>query len=109
MELQPESESAAVSPSLLAAIETRADKAVSFRFDIGMRDFVEDAAFLRDQPSLSLKRKRASTDLPAPSSSNHSKRDMALQPIQLNTESRFLLLAIFSNCSLIPIHATVVM
>ena len=36
MELQPESESAAVSLSLLAAIETRANKPVSRRFDIGM-------------------------------------------------------------------------
>ena len=45
MKLQPELESSAVSPSLLAAIETRADKPVSCPFDIGMRDFVEDAAF----------------------------------------------------------------
>ena len=82
MELQPESESAAVSPSLLAAIETRAAKPVSRRFDIGVRDFEEDAVFLREnRPSLSLKRKRASVDLPAPSSSKHSKRDTALQPI----------------------------
>ena len=56
MELQLESESAAVPPSLLAAIETRAAKPVSLRFDIGMRDFVDDAAFLREnRPSLSLK------------------------------------------------------
>ena len=82
MELQPESESAAVSPSLLAAIETCAAKPVSRRFDIGMQYFVEDAAFLREnRSSLSLKRKRASADLLAPSSSKHSKRDMALQPI----------------------------
>ena len=46
--------------------------------------------FLQEnRPSLSLKRKRASADVPAPSSSKHSKRDMALQPIQLNSESRF--------------------
>ena len=84
-----------MSPFLLAAIETRADKAVSCHFDIGMRDFVEDAGFLREnRPFLSLKRKRASADLPAPSSSKHFKRDTALQPIQLNSESRFLLLAI---------------
>ena len=90
MELQPESESAAVSPSLLAAIEIRAEKPVSCRFDIGMREFMEDAAFLReDQPSLSLKRKRASADLPAPSSSKHSKRDKALQPIQLKSQVAF--------------------
>ena len=82
MELLPESESAAVSPSLLAAIETRAAKPVSCRFDIGMRDFMEDAAFLREnRASLSLKRKRASADLPAPFSSKHSKRDTGLQPI----------------------------
>ena len=86
MELQPESESPAVSLSLLAAIEIRTDKPVSRRFDIVMRDFVEDAAFLREnQPSLSLKRKRASAYLPAPSLSKHSKRDTALQPIQLNS------------------------
>ena len=98
MELQPESESAALYPSLLAAIETRTDKPVSYHFDIGMQDFVADAAFLREnRPSLSLKRKRVSADLPAPSSSKHSKRDTSLQPIQLNSESRFLLLAIFSN------------
>ena len=79
MQLHPESGSAAVSPSLLAAIETSADKPVSCCFDIGMRDFVEDAAFLREhRSSLSLKRKRASADLPVPSS---SKRDTALQPI----------------------------
>ena len=90
MELQPESESAVVSPSLLVAIEICADKPVSHRFNIGMRDFVEDAAFLReDQPSLSLKRKRASADLPTPSSSKHSKRDTALQPIQLNSQVSF--------------------
>ena len=72
MKLQPELESSAVSPSLLAAIETRADKPVSCPFDIGMRDFVDDAAFLREnRRSLSLKRKRASADLPAPSSSKH--------------------------------------
>ena len=48
MELQPESESDAASPSLLAAIEIRADKSVSRPFNIGMREFVEDAAFLRE-------------------------------------------------------------
>ena len=58
MELQLESKSDAVSPSLLAAIETRGDKSVSRRFDIGMRDFVEDTVFLRENwPFLSLKRK----------------------------------------------------
>ena len=36
-----------------------------------------------------MKRKRTSVDLPAPSSSKHFKRDTALQPIQLNSESRF--------------------
>ena len=82
MELQPKSDSAAVSPSLLAAIETCAAKPVSRLFNIGMQDFVEDIAFLREnRPSLSLKRKRVSADLPAPSSSKHSKRETALQPI----------------------------
>ena len=39
---------------------------------------VEDAAFLQEnRPSLSLKRKRASADLPAPSSSKDFKRDTA--------------------------------
>ena len=65
--------------SLLAAIETLAAKPVSRLFDTRMRDFVEDAAFLREnRASLSLKRKRVSADLPALSS---SKRDTALQPI----------------------------
>ena len=86
MELQPESESPAVSLSLLVAIEIRANQPVSRHFNIVMRDFVEDAGFLREnQPSLSLKRKRASADLPALSSSKHSMRDTALQPIQLNS------------------------
>ena len=59
------SQSATLSPSR----EIRADKLQSRRFDIGMRDFVGDAAFLQEnRPSLSLKRKRASADLPTPSS-----------------------------------------
>ena len=64
------SQSATLSPSLLTAGETRADKLESHRFDIGMRDFEGDAAFLQENlPSLSLKRKRASADLSKPSSS----------------------------------------
>ena len=48
------SESAVVSPSLLAAVETRTDKPVSCCFNIGMQDFVEDAALLQEnRPSLS--------------------------------------------------------
>ena len=64
------SQIATLSPSLLASSETRADKLESCRFDIGMRDFVGDAAFLQEnRPSLSMKRKRVSADLPTPSSS----------------------------------------
>ena len=62
------SQSATLSPSLLAAGETCMDKLESRRFDIGMWDFMGDAAILQENwPSLSLKRKRASADLPAPS------------------------------------------
>ena len=64
------SQSTTLSLSLLAAVETCADKLESRRFDIGMRDFVGDAAFLQEnRPSLPLKRKRASADLTTPSSS----------------------------------------
>ena len=90
MELQRESENAAMSLSLLDAVETHTDKPISRRFDIGMQDFMADAVFLQEnRPSLSLKRKRTSTDLPEPSSSKHFKRDTALQPIQMNSELRF--------------------
>ena len=88
MELQQESEIAAMSQSLLSAVETHTDKRVSRRFDIyiGMEDFTEHAAILQEnRPFLSLKQKRASADLPAPSSSKHFKRDTALLPIQLNS------------------------
>ena len=64
------SQSATLSPSFLPAGETCADKLESHCFDIGMCDFVGDAAILQvNWPSLSLKRKRASTDIPTPSSS----------------------------------------
>ena len=53
-----------MSLSLLAAVETRTDKPVSRDFDIGMRDFVDDAPLLQENwPSLSLKRKKASANL----------------------------------------------
>ena len=59
------SQSATLSPFLLASGETRADKLESRRFDTGMWDFVGDAAFLQEnRPSLLLKRKRVSADLP---------------------------------------------
>ena len=64
------SQSSTLSPFLLAACKTRADKLESRRFDTGMWDFVGDAAFLKEnQPSLSLKRKRVSADLPTSYSS----------------------------------------
>ena len=64
------SQSTTLSPSLLAVGETRADKLESRHFDIGMRDCMGDAAFLQENwPSLSLKRKRVSADIPTPSSS----------------------------------------
>ena len=47
MELQWESESTAVSLSLLASIKTCANKPVSCHFNIRMRDFLEDAALLQ--------------------------------------------------------------
>ena len=65
-----QSATATLSPSILAAGETRADKFKSRCFDIGMCDFVgDDAIFQENWPSLSLKKKRASADLPTPSSS----------------------------------------
>ena len=82
MELQPESESAAVSPSLLAAIETRAAKPVSRRFDIRMRDFMEGAAFCTRKSTIPVIEKEKSVRRStAPSSSKHFQRDMTLQPI----------------------------
>ena len=64
------SQSATLSPSLLAAGKIRIDKLESRRFNVGMRDFVGDVVFSQEnRPSLSLKRKRVSADLPTPSSS----------------------------------------
>ena len=64
------SQSATLSPSLLSTGETRTDKLESHRFDIGMRDFMGDVAVSQENwPSLSLKRKKESADLPTPSSS----------------------------------------
>ena len=64
------SQSATLSPSLLASSETRKDKLESRRFDIGMRDFMGHVAFSQENRSfLLLKRNRESADLPTPSSS----------------------------------------
>ena len=64
MKIQQESKSAAI------VIVTHADDPVSCCFDKGMRDFVEDAGLLQENwTSLSLKRKRASADLLALSTS----------------------------------------
>ena len=50
---------------------------------------MEDTFLQENWPSLSLKWKRASVDLRAPSLSKHFKSNTALQPIQLNSESHF--------------------
>ena len=54
------SQSATLSPSLLAAGETRVDKLESRHFDMAMRDFLGDAAFLKRKSAIPLIEKEKS-------------------------------------------------